>query len=59
MAKNENGIKMNVIAIQIPLWVVFQSLLAALWIARVSMPLHLHATRNFGKKETIYGSTKA
>jgi len=27
MAKNENGIKMNVIAIQIPLCVVFQSLL--------------------------------
>jgi len=29
MAKNENDIKMNVIAIQILLWVVFQSLLAA------------------------------
>jgi len=51
MAKNENGIKMNVITIQIPLWVVFQSLLPALWLARVPMPLHLHATRNFGKKE--------
>jgi len=45
MAKNENDIKMNVIAIQIPLF------LAALWLARVPMPLHLHATRNFGKKE--------
>ena len=58
MAENENGIKMNVIAIQIPLWFVFQSLLAALWLASVPMPLHLHATRNFGKKEAIYGSTK-
>jgi len=29
MAKNENGIKMNVIAIQIPLWAVFQPLFAS------------------------------
>jgi len=47
MAKNENGIKMNVTAIR----VVFQSLLVALWLARVPRPLHLHATRNFVKKE--------
>ena len=47
-----------VIAIQGSLWVVFQPLLAAPLSARVSLPFHIHAEENFGKKKVQFGSTR-
>jgi len=42
-----------VIAIQGSLWTIFQPLLVIPLSTRVSLPFHIHAKKNFGKKEEV------
>jgi len=56
--KTKMTLRLKLIVIQSHLWTVFQPLLATPWLARVSMPFHIHAKRNFGKKKVKFGSTK-
>jgi len=53
--KTKFGINHELIAIQSPLW-LFSSPWLSLLAARVSLPFHIHAKGNFGKKKNVIRS---